>query len=276
MTALNTELYERGMNNLGRNSIFRDTALSPAKGTSIWELCPQLAGLDPAVGFLFFEDFLALPLDDTTRNPLNAKVVSDTAADAVTMPKVAAGVMQLATGGVDNNESYVQFGGSASAVCAPFAITDASSKPLWFEARVKPLEHADEGLFIGLAEEGASAANFLADNTGVPADKDYVGFRLKADASAEWDVAWKKNGQAEQEVANVVANADDWHLFSFLFDGVHTIYFYVDRSLVSTQALSSAATFPSGERLAPIVAIKTGEGTAKNVQVDYVKVFQAR
>jgi len=276
MTALNTELYERGMNNLGRNSIFRDTALSPAKGTSIWELCPQLAGLDPAVGFLFFEDFLTLPLDDTTRDPTNALLYSDTGTDAVSLPKLAGGVMQVACGGVDNNETYVQFGGATQATPAPFAITNASNKPVWFEARVKALEHADEGLFVGLAEEDAAQAAFLAVNTGVPADKDFIGFRVKCDASDEWDIAWRKDGQAEQEIANVVANADDWHTFAFLFDGVSTVYFYVDRTLVTTQALTSAATFPSGELLAPIVAVKTGEGVAKNIQVDYIKVFQAR
>jgi hypothetical protein len=274
--ALKTNSRYRGLNNLGRNLTFFDNGLSPAFGTSIWELAPQLAAMDPAVAFGYFEDFLDLPLDAATRNPLNHKFVSDTATDAVTLPKVAGGVVNVATGGTDNNETYMQLGGAAQDTPAPFSITDSSTKPLWFEARVKSMQHADEAVFVGLAEEAAASANFLADDTGVPADKDYIGFRYKTDASAAWDVAWRKNGQAEQEIALVAANADDWHIFSFLFDGLHTVYFYVDRVLVSTQALSSVATFPSGERLAPIIAIKTGATAARNVQVDYVKVLQAR
>lgn len=263
--------------NRGRNMIFADSEYSPTAGTSLWEGCPSLALLcDPAVGIEFFEDFLGLPLDGATRNPANFKWASDTATDGITLPKVAGGVVNVATGGVDNNETYIQLGGSANVTNAPFSITNASDKALWFEARVKCLEHADEGVFVGLTEEGAAVANFLADNTGVPADKDYIGFRLKTDASDEWDVAWKKNGQAEQEVANQATNADDWHTFGFHFDGESTVTFYVDRTAVATTATTSAATFPSGELLAPIIAVKTGEAVAKNVQVDYIRVVQAR
>lgn len=273
---IRTDARSRGFDNIGRNMEFFDRALSPALGTSIWQICPQLAALDPAVAIQFFEDFISVPCDDTTRNPTGYKFAGDTAADGITFPKVAGGVMNIATGGVDNNEMYLQLGAATSATSAPFVITDSNSKPLFYEVYVKALQHADEAVFVGLAEEGAAAANFLADDSGVPADKDYIGLRYKTDASAEWDIAWKKNGQAEQEIANVVANADDWHRFSLLFDGLHTVYFYIDRVLNATKALSSAATFPSAQQLAPIFAIKTGAAAARNVQIDYFKIFQVR
>jgi hypothetical protein len=132
------------------------------------------------------------------------------------------------------------------------------------------------GVFIGLAEAGSLAATFLANDTMIPADKDYIGFRIKSDASAEWDVAWKKAAQAEQEIANAVANADDWHRFGIFFDGLNTVQFYVDRVLHATTALTTAATFPSGEEMSPIVMVKTGEGVLKSALVDYAWVFQAR
>ena len=176
----------------------------------------------------------------------------------------------------DNNETYLQFGAGGSDTAAPFVITDSNGKPVFFEAYVAAAEHADEGVFVGLAEEGAAAANFLVDNTGAVADKDFIGFNILTATPAAWNVTWKKAGQTVQTVAGVAVNADDYHIFSFFFDGASTVYFYVDRVLVSTQALTSAATFPSGQALAPILAVKTGEGTAKSLNVDYIKVWQAR
>ena len=266
----------RGLDNLGRNLAFRDAALSPTFGTSIWELIPLLASMDPAVAFQAFDDFMSLALDDTTGNPSGFKWVSDSATGAITLPKVAGGVVNIACGIVDNNETYIQLGGAGLDTPAPFSITDLSNKPLAFQVRAKALEHADVGIFVGLAEEGSAAANFLTDNSGVVADKDFVGFNILTATPAAWNVTWKKAGQAVQAVAAAAVNADDWHTFAFIFDGVHTVYFWIDGVLVSTQALSSAATFPSAQLLAPIFGLKTGEGVVKNLQVDYYKVWQAR
>jgi len=274
---MRTRARWKNVANLGANMAFVDDQFSPAAGVSMWDGCPILAMLqDPRVGLLYHEDFLDLASDDTTTNPDAWKWVSDTATGSITLPKVAGGVLQAACGGVDNNETYIQLGQTGGLTAAPFFITDNNAKPFWFEVYVKALEHADEGVFIGLAEEGAAVANFLADNTGVPADKDFIGFRLKADASAEWDVAWRKSGQAEQEIAAAAVNADDWHRFGFHYDGLHTVTFYIDGTAHATVALTSAATFPSGEALAPIIAVKTGEGVAKSVQIDYVRIAQIR
>lgn len=274
---MKTQALWKNVANRGRNMIFRDSEYSPAVGTSLAEMIPSLALLcDPRVGFQFFDDFLTLPLDDTTANPSTAKWVSDTATGAITLPKVAGGVVAVACGGVDNNETYIQFGGAGSDTCAPFSITDVSDKALWFECRVKAVEHADEGVFIGLAEEGSAAANFLADNSGVVADKDFIGFNILTATPAAWNITWRKNGQAVQAAAAAAVNADDWHTFGFYFDGESTVTFYIDGVAHATTATTSAATFPSAQLMAPIIAVKTGEGVAKSVQVDYIRVVQAR
>lgn len=273
---LATRAYHRRFANVGENMTFRDASLSPAEGASIWEICPQLASLDPAVGFGFFDDFVTLAVDDTTGNPAECLFSSDTATGGITLLKAAGGVLNVACGATDNNETYLQLGAYGSATAAPFVITNAGGKPVFFEARVAAGQHADMGVFVGLAEEASAGANFLVDNTGVVADKDFIGFNILTASPTAWNVTWRKNGQAVQAVTNVATNADDYHIFSFFFDGVSTVYFYVDRVLVSTQALASAATFPSAQALAPILAVKTGEGVAKSIQVDYLKVWQAR
>lgn len=259
--------------NLGTNAIFVDRDLSPAAGASIWDGAPLLAmRQDPSVGICLFEDFVQPVVDDTTGLPTNMVAAGDHKTTAFS--KAAGGVLQMNCGDTDNDEFYLQMG--AGALHAPFFITDANGKPLWFEIYCKALQHADLGVFVGLAEEGCAAADFLTDNSGVIADKDFIGFNILTASPAAWNVTWKKAGQAVQAIAAAGANADDWHRFGFHFDGLHTITFYVDRVANATVALSSAATFPSGQLMAPIFAVKTGEAVDKAIAIDYVWVAQAR
>lgn len=239
----------------------------------LWQNFPALGLGNPAAAYEFFDDFMSLPIDDTLANPTGYTYTGDENGDATLKTGEVGGVLNLQTGATDNDETTLQLGSGASGTF--FEITNANAKPLWFECRVKALQHADEAVFIGLAEEGLGA-NFLTDDTGVPADKDFIGFRYKADASDEWDVAWRKSGQAEQEIADVVENADDWHTFGFYFDGVNTITFYVNGVAEATIALANAATFPGGEELAPIIAIKTGSGATVQADIDWIKCVQMR
>jgi hypothetical protein len=225
----------------------------------------------------YLEDFVSLPMDNTTHNPTQYTFSGDTANDSLTLPvSNTGGVAQIATGGVDNNETYFQLG--AVNTHAPFVIAGAAgvanSKPLYFGARIKCLEHADEGVFVGLAEEGAAAGNFMADNSAVLADKDFCGFNILTATPAAWNITWRKNGQAVQTAANVVANADDWHVFEFWYDGATTVSFWVDGTLSATAATTTAATFPGAEEMSPIVGLKTGEAVAKNIQIDWLRVVQ--
>lgn len=259
--------------NLGTNTTFPDQQFSPAAGLSLWDGCPLMAmRQDPSVGIFMFEDFVNVAADAATAIPTSWTANGDH--KTTIYPKVAGGVIDLECGNTDNDEYYLQVG--SGAVHAPFFITDANSKPLWFEAYVAGLEHADVGYFVGLAEEGCAAANFLTDDDAILADKDLVGFNVLTATPDAWNVTWKKAGQAVQAIVGAAVNAGDYHRFGFVFDGLHTITFYVDRVANATVALSSAATFPSAQALAPIFAVKTGEGTTKHLRVDYIAVAQAR
>lgn len=274
---MRTRMKWTNVPNRGTNAIFRDAEFSPAEGTSVWELAPALAILcDPAVGFQFFDDFLTFPIDDTTILPVHAKAVSDHGTTAFNLQTLAGGVLEVSCGDTDRDESYIEFGQGAGVLSAPFDMTDAGGKPLFFSTRVKSLEILDTSIFIGLAEENAAAADFLTNDSGVLADKDLVGFNILTATPAAWNVTWKKAGQAVQIIAAAAVNAADWHIFSFWFDGLHTITFLIDGVPNATTALTSAGTVPSAQRLAPIIAIKTGEGVLKRVHSDYIRVIQAR
>lgn len=225
----------------------------------------------------YLNDFVALPSDDTTGNPSEWKVQSDTAADAITLPaSLTGGVLNIAVGGAGNDETYMQLGGARIATSAPFVIGGAAgvanSKPLYFGVRAKALEHAATSVFVGLAEEGVAAADFLADDSGVIADKDFVGFNILVASAAAWNVTWRKNGQAVKALAAAAVNADDWHTFEFYYDGATTVTFWVDGTAHATQATTTAATFPGAEEMAPVFAIK-GQA-AKNLQIDWLRVVQ--
>ena len=261
--------------NCGPNLTLIDRDYSPAAGASVWHNCPQLALLDPYVGWTFFEDFLDMPCDDTTHNP-TAWSYSGIHPSQITFPiSLLSGVIQLDSANTDLDETYIQAGHSVTV--APFVITDASLNPVFFEARVRMLEIADLGAFIGLAEEGSAAAGFLTDATGVLVNKDLIGFNILNASPTAWNFTYKALGQVVYTQANVVANdGATWVRLGFYFDGLHTVRTYINGVLNATTHLTSAATFPTGEEMSPIIAIKTGEGVLKRIQVDYIKVVQIR
>lgn len=241
----------------------------------LWASCP-LTGADPARSFQYFEDFIGIPKDDTTNLPTGWNYFVDAGATAIpTQPASAVGgVLQIGTDVHAQDSFAMQLGMTTH---EPFCMVHDSGKKLWFGCRVKPTSHAGLALFIGLAEPGSAADSWLADATGALSDKDAVGFRLLNDAPAEWDVAWNKaGGGGSVEIANVAANADDWHTFGFVFDGAGTITFYADGTAISTTATVDHAKFPGGEEMSPIVYLKSIAAAEHDVQVDWIKVVQER
>jgi len=228
--------------------------------------------------YKYIDHFISLPADDTTRNPSEWDWTSDTATDSITLPiSNVGGVMNVACGVVDNNETYLQLGSATSATNAPFIIGGAAgitnNYPLYFGARVRAKQHADEAYFVGLAGEGASAGNFMADNTGALADDDLIGFNTLTATPTSWNLTWKNAGQAVQTTTGAAVNADDWHIFEFYYDGATTVTFWVDGVASATTATTTAATFPGGEEMSPILAVKTGEAVVKSMDIDWLRVF---
>jgi len=222
----------------------------------------------------FYEDFVNVPVDDATGNPTAWETYED-AGGVFAMPNGhVGGVATLTTAATNNNEYTLQLGAAATAVHEPFVITDSSNNKLWFECRINASHTADAMVFCGFAQGGACASgDFLADDTGALADVDAIGFRYLQASPTEWDCAWRKNGQAAQEIGNIDTNAGAWTRFGFYFDGASTITVYVDGVANGTPIDTSAATFPSGEELSPIISVKTSAagGVADSIEIDYFK-----
>jgi len=108
------------------NLIARDTSLSPALGTSLWETCPLLAlRSDPSVGTIFENNFLGVT---PATNAIGGWTTTTATSGAVTLD--AAKGLKLDAGAVTANQ-----GVNLQLSSTPFTV--AAGKPVWFEASVR-------------------------------------------------------------------------------------------------------------------------------------------
>lgn len=189
------------------------------------------------------------------------------------------GVVALTTDTTDNDEVWMQVG-SATSVCGAISDTAGSDFLTVFECRIKKGSIADNvsAIFCGLAEEGCAAADSKADNTGVLADKDYIGFdTVHADGDA-MNFVYRKSGQtAVEKIAGVhVPVADDFVKLGFIYDpsapAAKRIKVFVNNTEQSTYITATniaTATFPDGEELAPLFGVKNGTTTASELAIDW-------
>ena len=223
-------------------------------------------------GRFFFDDFLNHPAHISTQTIGNYASYIDT---GVTLKQAAGevtGAIEIAGNDADNDEGSIITGGGAGGMVA---IDASGTGRVAFECRFKKASIGDNGLsfFVGLSEEGSQAANALTDDSGVIADKDFIGFSVLQDNGEELDFTWKKAGQTVQVHANIASMvADTYMKMGFLYDpGNHPndkkIKIFVDNgeeeAVYVTQTQLDAATFPDGEELCLFLATKVGTGSAE-------------
>lgn len=142
-----------------------------------------------------------------------------------------------------------------------------SGRGSWaFEVGIRLSSIDDASVLIAMAEEGLSAANTLTDTTGAPADKDYIGFRVKADDVDGLDAVYNTaSGGGESVHANPAINlvADTWYQLGVSYnDLTKKLLWFVDGAVVNpTGVLESAANVPDGNELYPLIAAKLAAGT---------------
>lgn len=228
------------------------------------------------------DDFLA-PLAGNTSTEIYSEMTYtgyiDTSNTIVGLADESGGVLALTTDATDNDEVWIQ-SGDATSVLGAISDTAGSSYLTAFEARVKKSSIADNvaATFVGLCEEGTAGADGMADNTGVMADKDHIGFSsVHADGDAI-DFVYKKAGQTAQTlIADVdVPVADTFANLGFIFDphapASERITVYVDNVASTTYGTATniaAATFPDAEELGFLMGLKNGAATAAEHAIDW-------
>jgi hypothetical protein len=225
---------------------------------------------DPSMGWGFFDDFADFY---ATANKYTL-VEGDAASTVGLLATEVGGVLRLDCGNVDNDEVYISAGTEAGLVKI-----DGAAGRVWMEARIRTDSIADNaaGLFIGLTEEGWSAANAMTDDTGVVGDKDTVGFAIvQADGNAITAIHnTASGGGVTTAIASVqVPVASTWYKLGLYFDGVDTVSWFVNGVANATTVLESATNFPDGEELHLSAGAKTGSAVGFNVDIDWWAVAQ--
>lgn len=231
--------------------------------------------LNPENAFTYLEDFLGnVTLPTATGAAGGWKATGDATYDITAAAGSIGGQLKLAPETASNNEVYFQLGELGTETFIEYVKN--SGKKSWIEFRVAYTSITNAAnVFVGLAEEGAAAADFIHDDGNDYADKDLVGFVIWEGDPDAIDCNHQKVGGAFADAGLAqVPVAGTFYTLALYFDGVETVSFYVDGSVVQTADLDTA-TFPTGEELSPILAMKNGAGDAA-LEIDWIKMIVER
>lgn len=244
---------------------------SPVEGP--WAGCPPIGYFaDPSYAYGFFEDFLGLAIDDTTALPVGWTATADTTGAIILELSSPGGTIKLTTHTDANDAAGLILGSGATG--EPFLIKQNTGKKLWYGSRVKMAEHTDNlCAFIGLAGGGATF-DAMTDTTGILADNvDLIGFNVLAASGDLVKYSFKTGTKAVVAATAITAHAAAYYTYNLYFDGLTTVYVYINDVYIGTMDVSAAA-FPENG-VAPAFFVKTTSG-AKNMHIDWVKCVQLR
>jgi len=247
----------------------------------IWADCPVLdIMLDPGVGHMHFDDFNNYSNTATTVANASGYPVYE-GNTTITHGSVQDGVLEI-FGTTNDNEGALQVGQGASFVISD---TAANSAKLWFECRVKKsiITATEMGFFVGLAQEGAGVASFMAATDFAAVS--LIGF-WNAEAAATAAFVYKDSaGALTTPIATVdTLVADTYVKWGFVYDPLNEpakqITVYVDgveQTTYVTATNIATSTFPDGDLLTPIIATEMA-ATADDVTVsmDWWRCAQLR
>lgn len=237
-----------------RNLAYRDGDYSPANGVSLWETCPQLAALDPATAFTFFDDFFRIDITGGDSGWISTETEGGAGDAAIAVSDAAGGVLTILNDAADNDSVELQWGSEHFKL--------ATAKPLWFEIRLKVSDATQSDFAVGLAKINTTVIDTPADAI----------LMKKDDGDANIDFLTDKDGTPTATDTTSDAVDDTWVKLGFFFDGAGTAYGYVDGVLKATHTTNIC----DDEELAVTIAWQNGEAVAKTMSVDYVKVVQVR
>ena len=257
----------------------------------LWRGFPFLESLiyrDSNVGFGVYPNFANYNMEQGTVAFMGSdgvSVVKDASNTISPLTKALGGIgggIRIAQHATDNHETYMQWCGTTG---SPFVISDtaAEMRDLIFEFafRTSTITATHSSFFIGLAEETMAAADAMADNSGLLADKDFVGVFAQEDTGNKLDIIYRINGGAQQTVKAdwQTLVAATWYHVGMHFNTVTgTVTFWFgpgsratamepDMVNIITAANIAAVTFPDGQGLAPFFGIKQSSANGCNFDI---------
>lgn len=251
-----------------------EDALEHLVGSGFWFNAPALNN-NISGYYSFVEDFIGADFDSSgTISTLSGwKVTGDATYDLLSAAGTLGGWMLIAPEAGSNNEVYLQLGelGTETYIEA----TASSDKKWWLEFNLTPSSVTNAAnWFVGLAEEGSSAAEFINDSGADIADKDAILIGVFEGNTDSLLGIWQTAGAAFDTTFSTQLITAANMTIGIYFDGITNIHFYFNGSEIASQDIS-ATGFPDTEELSPIIAMKQG-ATVININVDWIKLVAER
>lgn len=239
-------------------------------------------------GFFVVENFLNFAVGEAVSSNVATYIgdaggytsYEDTGSTVTQLSTTAGGVIEIATDATDNDECWLQ-GGYAASVLSAISNTSSSDyyKKTWFECRFAIDQIASGNFFIGLAEQGAAAEDFITDGDAMADDKDFIGFQQLAGDVDGLDVVYNKDSGTDVVVIDVAQTlvATTFYKAGFFFDpdapASKKIKYFIDNTEQSTYTtatnMDDSTNFPGGEEMHFIAGVKNSTTTAKKLSVDW-------
>lgn len=235
--------------------------------SDLWRTAPILTAVcDIGAFHQFLDDFYEVA--DTTATDLSRYATVADGAGALTQLDAAGGVAVITSGATDNDEIYI------SSMSESFKF--AASKPLWFEARIIPIEVATDklNLIIGLSD--TVGANTLQDNGAGPAASYDGAVFFKVDAGTTW--SFETSNAGTQVTTNSLGTATTATAvrLGFIFDPDDGTTGKITPYINGVAGTAHSITLSGLEEMHILFGIKAGSGAAETSKIDYVRVLQVR
>lgn len=266
---------------------FQEAGDAREPSPSLWKDCPQALLNETKQGTYFFNDFQGPPTGTLAAGEVRPTVGffgMDADDDTVLAAKASetGGYVDIETDG-DDNDAF-------ALITEPLGqVVLDSGKKLWFEARLEVGAVADQGVFVGMAEEAALTRDLIADGAAEVATESMFGFRIASGDTDAFDAIYRLDAGTVAEMladvtnATAIASGDRAAVaanteikLGMRFDGKDKLEVFVNGILVHTETLSTT-TFPDGVTMGFAIAAKTGTAAAQSIAIDWAAVaYQER
>lgn len=253
---------------------------------AIWSRIDFAAIREKCNGHEYFEDFTSWNGTVTSNVGTYSggwKTFEDTGGSILPLPTVKEGVIQLLLDATDNDENNMQRGATGQ-VHAIISTTSGDDCVLGFEFRVRFTQVTNiYNFFGGLTEESLSATDAFFSDTGVIADKDYIGWLVGEAAGSTLFFGWNKAGGTDVIgfTWGTALVAAQWYKLGFLYDpgapADRRIKLFIDgveQATYVTATQLASANFPNGEELTTYFNLKSGSAATKSLDLDWVRFAQ--
>jgi hypothetical protein len=201
---------------------------------------------------------VAIPKDDTTNDP-SALVNTEVGTNTVLSSTTTGDRMLVTTGGTEYNGVNLQGHGSAFVI--------AATKPAYYGCRVAMQNGAKGDYLFGLCEVDTTLLATSAAHAVTVTDDGIYFYQLNDETTMKFN---NELGGVIDSTNSAVTTGDGvYHDYEFYYDGISTLYAYVDGTEITT-----ISTGLADQALTPSFNVRAGDDGAEILSVAFDAFFQ--